>query len=75
MRSLGGGQVYQLTAFLLDLTRVKSGRACLPVAGAYRARPVRRAPIYQVRFPALHPLPDGIRLWATDRATVHWTVA
>ncbi len=35
---------------LPDLTRVKSGRACLPRAGAKGASPVRRAPIANIQI-------------------------
>jgi hypothetical protein len=60
--------------FLPDLTRVKSGRACLPLDGRV-PRPPRQArpdlPAVSQDYP---PLPCGLRLRATDRATLHRSV-
>jgi hypothetical protein len=60
--------------FLPDLTRVKSGRACLPL-GRRVPRPHRQArpdlPAVSQDYP---PLPCGLRLRATDRATLHRSV-
>ena len=60
--------------FLPDLSRDKSGRACLPVAGALPRQPSQARPDFQLFRHADHPLASGLRLQPTDRATVHWTV-
>ncbi len=65
---------YDATRALPDLTRVKSGRACLPL-GRRVPRPPRQArPDFQAVSPAQPPLPCGLRLWALGRATLHWSV-
>ena len=60
---------------LLDLTRVKSGRACLPRQARQPRQPDRRAPIYEPsgvrRFPCLPPC--GVK--QSGRAFPHWGTA
>jgi hypothetical protein len=59
---------------LPDLSRDKSGRACLPLAGALPRQPSQARPDLQLFRHAEHPLASGLRLQPTDRVTVHWTV-
>ena len=46
-----------------------------PPAGAYPRPPRQTRPDFQANPPAQHPLPCGLRLRATDRATLHRRVA
>ncbi len=55
-----------------DLSRDKSGRACLPPAGAFRARPGRRAPIYDRQRQRRPPCPPAHASGQSDRGTRHW---
>ena len=63
-----------MACFLPDLSRDKSGRACLPLAGAFPRPPSQARPDFPASGPAPHPLASGLRLQPTDRVTVHWTV-
>ena len=68
------GQKDVIPPFLPDLSRDKSGRACLPLAGALPRQPRQARPDFQLFRHVEHPLASGLRLQPTDRATVHWTV-
>ena len=68
------GQKDVVSPFLPDLSRDKSGRACLPLAGALPRQPSQARPDFQLYRHAEHPLASGLRLQPTDRVTVHWTV-
>src|SRR5690606_867122 len=64
--------------FSPDLSRDKSrhcldGRACLPPAGAFRARPGSRAPIYVQRNWPISPCPPAYASGQSDLPKVHWT--
>ena len=52
------------SVFLVDLTRVKSTRACLPLAGALPRPPRQARPDLQASAQADGPLPFGLRLRA-----------
>ena len=62
-----------VSPLLPDLSRDKSGRACLPLAGALPRQPSQARPDFQPCGNAEHPLASGLRLQPTDRVTVHWT--
>ena len=74
-RFLRSSAIIQFFPVLPDLISIKSGRACLPPAGAFHA-PARQA---RPDLPGVvfvdDPLPDAFRLWATDRVIVHWTIS
>jgi hypothetical protein len=61
--------------FLVDLTRVKSTRACLPPAGASRASPGRRVRIAGSLGKWRAPCLRAYALRQSDPANVHWTFA
>ena len=52
---------YSGASFLMDLTRVKSIRACLPRAGAIPRPPSQARPDLQASAPVESPLPAGLR--------------
>ena len=68
------GQKRVVSPFLPDLSRDKSGRACLPLAGALPRQPSQARPDFQLFRHAEHLLASGLRLQPTDRVTVHRTV-
>jgi len=55
---------------LPDLTGVKSGRACLPLAGAFRASPVRRGLIYGPLSWLIPPCPSACAFGQPSRKTL-----
>jgi len=62
----------KLTFFLLDLTRVKSNRACRPLAGAFRARPGRRGRISGRQGSCLPAL--RLRAGRSGLTICHWQI-
>ena len=61
-------------ALLPDLISIKSGRACLPSAGAIPHQPSQARPDFPMLGHVENPLPAALRLWATDRAIVPRTI-
>ena len=51
----------KLTFFLLDLTRVKSNRACLPLGRRVPRQPRQARADFQRSAPVESPLPAGLR--------------
>jgi hypothetical protein len=62
------------TRALPDLTRVKSGRACLGWRGTRLPRGRQARPDFQALSPAQPPLPFGLRLRPLGRATLYRSV-
>lgn len=60
---------------LPDLARDKSGRACLPVAGAFPRQPSQARPDFQPSVLRLAPCPAACAFGQSSRAVCHWQTA